>query len=118
MVTCQFASAESIGVFGLLFGSLMVKCLSLKKLVQTSTYRFSISKHQRNIGDNWVVWEYLYRCKSEAWKEENIVEALKCWNLENIIDLDALGKPDPKELTMDDILKEVKQCVTVEVEVG
>ena len=34
----------------------------------------------------WVTKEYLRWCKTETWKKENIMNALKFWNLECIID--------------------------------
>ena len=56
------------------------------------------------IDKQWVADEYLRRCKAGAWKEDNAEEALKCWNLERIIDAEMLGKSKPKALTMDDLL--------------
>ncbi|EJK63933.1 hypothetical protein THAOC_15380 [Thalassiosira oceanica] len=38
------------------------------------------------INEEWVAQEYLRRCKAGAWKPENTAEALKCWNLEQIIE--------------------------------
>ena len=52
----------------------------------------------------WVAKEYLRRCKEGAWKEENTTEALKCWNLERILDAELLGKQMPPELTIEDLL--------------
>ena len=41
-----------------------------------------------------------------AWKKENTEEALKCWNLERIIDADLMGNSQSSELTMDELLNE------------
>jgi hypothetical protein len=45
------------------------------------------------VDKEWVANEYLRRCKCGAWTEENTVEALRCWNLECIIDAEMFGKP-------------------------
>ena len=59
------------------------------------------------VDKEWVAKEYLRRCKEGAWKKENTVEAVKCWNLERMmLDADLLGKPMPSELTLDDLLNE------------
>ena len=52
------------------------------------------------IDEEWVAREYPKRCKEGAWKKENTQEALKCWNLERVIDAELLGKriPDPLSL--------------------
>lgn len=52
----------------------------------------------------WVAREYIRRCKEGVWKEENLNEALKCWNLERILDAELLGKQVPRELTVEDLL--------------
>ena len=44
------------------------------------------------------------RGKKGAWKKENIEEALKCWNLESIIDADLVGEDKPSQLTMNDLV--------------
>ena len=53
-----------------------------------------------------VTNEYLQMCKASTWKKENTDEALKCWNLEHILEAKALGQPTPAELTMDDLVME------------
>ena len=58
------------------------------------------------VDKEWVAKEYLRRCKEGAWKKENTVEAVKCWNLERMLDAELLGKPKPSELTLDDLLNE------------
>ena len=50
--------------------------------------------------------EYLWRCKAGSWKKENTEEALKCWNLERILEAESLGKTPPADLTMDDLVRE------------
>ncbi len=39
-------------------------------------------------------------------QQENTEEALKCWNLERIIDAEQQGKDAPSELNMEDLLNE------------
>ena len=56
------------------------------------------------ISKEWVAKEYLRRCRKGAWKKENTEEALKCWNLERILDADLMGEPAPTQLTMNDLL--------------
>ena len=60
----------------------------------------------------WVANEYLRRCKCGAWKKENTAEALKCWNLERIIDAEMLGKPPPPELTLEELVQEENSAAT------
>ena len=43
---------------------------------------------------------------SRAWKKKDTEDALKCWNLERVIDAGLLGQPAPNELTMEEFLKE------------
>ena len=52
------------------------------------------------INEEWVAQEYLRRCKAGAWKPENTAEALKCWNLERIIEAKLLHMPEPDKITM------------------
>ncbi len=52
----------------------------------------------------------LRRCKAGAWKKENTVEAVTCWNLERILDAEQHGQPMPEELTMDDLVREDMMC--------
>ena len=54
------------------------------------------------IDDEWVAQEYLKRKKSGVWKKENMSDALKCWNLERILEAEMFGCPKPKELTMEE----------------
>ena len=58
------------------------------------------------IGDKWVANEYLERCKKGKWTKMNDDEALKCWNLERIIDAEEGGVEMPQPLTFDDLLQE------------
>ena len=57
-----------------------------------------------HVDDEWVAREYLWRCKAGAWKKENTAEALKCWNLERILDAKVAGTPPPPHLTLEDLL--------------
>ena len=52
------------------------------------------------IDTEWVAKEYLCRCKQNKWKEEEDSEALRCWNLERVIDAETYHKPIPDELTL------------------
>lgn len=54
----------------------------------------------------WVAKEYLKRCKEGAWKKELDEEALKCWNLERIIEAELAGSQPPPAVTMDALLGE------------
>ena len=56
------------------------------------------------ISKEWVAKEYLRRCKKGAWKKENTEEALKCLNLERIIDADLMGDGKPSQLTRNDLI--------------
>ncbi len=38
------------------------------------------------IDNNWVAQQYVERSNKGSWKKENTKEAVKCWNLEHIID--------------------------------
>ena len=58
------------------------------------------------IDNEWVAQEYLRRCKQGAWTKEGTDDALKCWNLERVIDAETYGKPNPKELTLNDFMGE------------
>ncbi len=58
------------------------------------------------IDNDWVAQHYNEQCKKRSWKKENREEALKCWNLECIIDAEKQGKDAPSELKMEDLLNE------------
>ena len=58
------------------------------------------------IDDDWVAQQHIEHCKKRSWKKENTEEALKCWNLERIIDAEQQGKDAPSELKMEDLLNE------------
>ena len=62
--------------------------------------------HRVYIDIDWVAREYLRRCKAGVWKKENTEEALKCWNLERIIDAESMGVAAPAALTLNDLLNE------------
>ena len=58
------------------------------------------------IDNKWVAQQFIEQCKKGSWKKENTEEALKCWNLERIIDAEQLGKDTPSELKLEDLLNE------------
>jgi hypothetical protein len=58
------------------------------------------------IDNKCVAQEYIEQCKKGSWKKENTEDALKCWNLERIIDAEQQGKDAPSELLLEDILNE------------
>ena len=58
------------------------------------------------IDNHWVAQQYIEQCKKGSWKKENTEEALKCWNLERIIDAEQQGKDAPSELKLEDLLNE------------
>ncbi len=60
--------------------------------------------HWSRVGSNWI----LRQCKSGAWKKESNDEALKCWNLEQILDAERFGEPKPPQLTMNDLLSDLE----------
>ena len=59
-----------------------------------------------------VAKEYLKRCKKGAWKKENTVEALKCWNLERIIDAELMGDSHPSEITIKELIQEEGETIS------
>ncbi len=68
--------------------------------------------HTVYIDDALVAAEYLRRCKAGSWKKENTVEAVKCWNLERIIDDELRGESMPEEeITMNDLVNEDNACI-------
>ena len=50
--------------------------------------------------------EYLRRCKEGLWDSKLTEEAVKCWNLERLIDAELVGGSKPEPLTIDDLLRE------------
>ena len=58
------------------------------------------------IDKKWVAEEYLRRCKAGAWSKERTEDALKCWNLERVIEAELMGKLEPEELTMKELIQE------------
>eukprot|EP00956_Cyclotella_meneghiniana_P027977 scaffold64174_cov50-Cyclotella_meneghiniana.AAC.1 len=74
--------------------------------------RLGVSNYERismlsNIVQNmytdpeWVASEYLKRCKKGAWKKENTVDALKCFNLEGILTASQFNLETPEEVGME-----------------
>ena len=58
------------------------------------------------IDNDWVAQQYIEQSKRESWKKESTEEAIKCWNLERIIDAEQQRKDAPSELKMEDLLNE------------
>jgi len=58
------------------------------------------------IDNDWVAQQYIEQGKRESWKKESTEAALKCWNLERIIDAEQQRKDAPSELKMEDLLNE------------
>ena len=59
-----------------------------------------------------VAAEYLKGCKVGSWKKENTVEAVKCWNLERIINSELREESMPEEeITINDLVNEDNRCV-------
>ena len=50
--------------------------------------------------------EYLRWCKAGIWKKEKMEEALKCWNLERILDTELACKQKGGEWTLEDMVNE------------
>lgn len=59
------------------------------------------------IDPEWVATEYLRRCKKGAWKKDNTIESMKCFNLERILEAEELGQVVPEEMTLEDYVGEV-----------
>jgi hypothetical protein len=57
------------------------------------------------IDPEWVACEYMRRTKAGVWKAADN-EALKCFNLERILDAETQGHLEPPEITMEDLLRE------------
>eukprot|EP00956_Cyclotella_meneghiniana_P033656 scaffold98044_cov37-Cyclotella_meneghiniana.AAC.1 len=51
-----------------------------------------------------VAKEYLNRCKRGAWKKENTMESLKCFNLERIIEANLAGQEEPDDIDIQDYM--------------
>ena len=65
------------------------------------------------IDPEWVGKEYLKRCKAGLWKKENTLEALKYWNLERILEVEAesFGHAKHNALTMDQLISETEDAL-------
>ena len=53
------------------------------------------------VDPKFVAEEYLARCKRGAWKKENTLESLKCYNLERILEAKEMGKEEPSKVDLD-----------------
>ena len=60
------------------------------------------------VDPEWIAQEYLRRCKTGVWKEGDDKDALKCWNLEQLLEAATFGQPKPTELTMSELTGEVE----------
>ncbi len=58
------------------------------------------------IDDNWVVNEYLNRCEKGKWTKQGNDDALKCWNLERIINAEEMGVETPVEMILGNLMEE------------
>jgi hypothetical protein len=67
------------------------------------------------VDKEWVAKEYLRRAKAKAgaWKPENTMAALKCWNLERILDAELHRAPTPPKLSLEELIGEEKEGVEV-----
>ncbi len=82
------------------------QCASYKRLAMLAYIMQNVF-----IDPKWAADEYLRRCKASKWKKGAAEDALKCFNLERIIDAKVFGLNMPDELTLDDYMG-----VVVEVE--
>jgi hypothetical protein len=68
--------------------------------------------HTTYIDDASVAAEYLRRCKAGSWRKENILDAVKYWNLERILHAVQHGESMPEEeVTMNDLVNEDNACI-------
>jgi hypothetical protein len=58
------------------------------------------------IDKEWVAKEYFMSCKVGAWKKENTVDTLKCWNLGCVFDANLQKLTAPCALILKDVLQE------------
>lgn len=65
------------------------------------------------IDKTWVAEEYLRCWNTEAWKEENTIESMKCWKLECVIDINLKKITPDKEITLDKFVAETEGEVEV-----
>jgi hypothetical protein len=52
-----------------------------------------------------VAKEYLARSKKGAWKKENKIECLECFNLERVIAVGDSGMGSPKSISLDEYIR-------------
>jgi hypothetical protein len=58
------------------------------------------------IDPEWIAREYMRRTRAGVWKAADN-EALKCFNLERILDAETQGYLKPPELTTENLLREL-----------
>ena len=66
------------------------------------------------VDKEWVAQEHLSRCKAGCWKASEDEEALKCWNLERIIEAELMAAPEPIGLTMDEFSNADTEAIDTE----
>ena len=61
------------------------------------------------VDPKWVAAEYLRRSKNGAWKPENVQEAIKCYNLERILEAEVFGQEAPDNVTLQEYMESVQE---------
>ena len=61
------------------------------------------------IDDEWMAKEQLHKCKAQAQKKEDTEDAVKCFNLECIIDGKLYGRSEPEKLTSNELVNKDAQ---------
>lgn len=56
------------------------------------------------INPDWSEVEYLQQCKMAAWKKENTINSMKCYNLECTIEAKVFGLKCPDEIEMNEYI--------------
>jgi hypothetical protein len=70
------------------------------------------------VDPQWVADEYLRRCKAGAWKKDNTIDSLKCFNLERILDAEMLGRESPPELSIAEYVNSVQDNMSSDYDCG
>ena len=60
------------------------------------------------VDPKWVAAEYLRRSKNGAWKKENIVESMKCFNLERILEAEIFGQKCPDDMNLQEYMESLE----------
>jgi len=72
-----------------------------ERLAMLSTILPTVYVDPKEVAD-----EYQRRCASKTWKSRQTEDALKCWNLERLIEAEMRHAPVPAEMTMAEFLSE------------